>query len=183
MITVEGKEVFTELSELVDPAHTALLVIDMQRDFVDPEGAFGLLGVDLSMYRESLPMLAGLLQRRAPCPSPRDSRAEHDAAGADQRFACADPLQPSHARRDASGWRAAAVLRRRNPRARVRAGACPRCRRARGEEAPVQRILGNQSRAAVAQQRHQDRGDRRLHDGGMRGVRRLATRCSTTSTS
>ena len=68
MITVEGKEVFTELSELVDPAHTALLVIDMQRDFVDPEGAFGLLGVDLSMYRDSLPMLAGLLQaaRRAP---------------------------------------------------------------------------------------------------------------------
>lgn len=68
MITVEGKEVFTELSELVDPAHTALLLIDMQRDFVDPEGAFGLLGVDLSMYRESLPMLAGLLRaaRRAP---------------------------------------------------------------------------------------------------------------------
>jgi nicotinamidase-related amidase len=68
LITVEGKEVFTELSELVDPAHTALLLIDMQRDFVDPEGAFGLLGVDLSMYRESLPMLAGLLRaaRRAP---------------------------------------------------------------------------------------------------------------------
>lgn len=68
MITVEGKEVFTELSELVDPAHTALLLVDMQRDFVDPEGAFGLLGVDLSMYRESLPRLARLLQagRRAP---------------------------------------------------------------------------------------------------------------------
>ena len=62
MITVEGKEVFTELSELVDPAHTALLLIDMQRDFVEPDGAFGMLGIDLSMYREQVPRLARLLQ-------------------------------------------------------------------------------------------------------------------------
>lgn len=61
MITVEGKEVFTELGELVDPAHTVLLLIDMQRDFVDPEGAFGKLGIDLSMYRQSVPRLARLL--------------------------------------------------------------------------------------------------------------------------
>ena len=67
MITVEGKEVFTELPELVDPAHTALLLIDMQRDFVEADGAFGRLGIDLSMYRESLPRLARLLSdaRRA----------------------------------------------------------------------------------------------------------------------
>jgi nicotinamidase-related amidase len=61
LITVEGKEVFTELGELVDPAHTVLLLIDMQRDFVDPEGAFGKLGIDLSMYRQSVPRLARLL--------------------------------------------------------------------------------------------------------------------------
>jgi nicotinamidase-related amidase len=67
LITVEGKEVFTELTELVDPAHTALLLIDMQRDFVEPDGVFGALGVDLSMYRDSLPRLADLLNeaRRA----------------------------------------------------------------------------------------------------------------------
>ena len=35
-ITVDGKEVLTELGELVDPAHTALLVVDMQRDFCEP---------------------------------------------------------------------------------------------------------------------------------------------------
>ena len=45
MINVDGKDVFTELSELVDPAHTALLLVDMQRDFVDPGGLFGELGV------------------------------------------------------------------------------------------------------------------------------------------
>jgi nicotinamidase-related amidase len=68
LITIEGKEVFTELAELVDPAHTALLLIDMQCDFVEPDGAFGMLGIDLSMYRETRPRLAGLLDeaRRAP---------------------------------------------------------------------------------------------------------------------
>jgi nicotinamidase-related amidase len=67
LITVEGKEVFTELTELVDPPHTALLLVDMQRDFVEADGAFGKLGIDLSMYRDSVPMLARLLSdaRRA----------------------------------------------------------------------------------------------------------------------
>ena len=61
MIRVEGKEVFTDLRELVDPAHTALLLIDMQHDFVDPDGVFGRLGVDLSMYQAIRPRLAALL--------------------------------------------------------------------------------------------------------------------------
>lgn len=67
MIVVDGKAVFTELAELVDPAHTALLLIDMQRDFVEPDGMFASLGLDVSMYRESRPVLAGLLReaRRA----------------------------------------------------------------------------------------------------------------------
>src|SRR5579862_3771683 len=33
----------------------------MQHDFVEPDGAFGKLGIDLSMYRESVPRLARLL--------------------------------------------------------------------------------------------------------------------------
>ncbi len=61
MILVEGKEVFSELEELVDPAHTALLLIDMQVDFVDPHGLFGTLGIDLSMYEATRPRLAALL--------------------------------------------------------------------------------------------------------------------------
>jgi nicotinamidase-related amidase len=61
LILVEGREVFTELDELVDPSHTALLLIDMQHDFVDPDGLFGRLGVDLSMYEQSRPRLAALL--------------------------------------------------------------------------------------------------------------------------
>lgn len=61
MITVEGKTVLTELPELVDPAHTALLLVDLQHDFIEPDGAFGALGVDLSMYPVMLPRLAALL--------------------------------------------------------------------------------------------------------------------------
>jgi nicotinamidase-related amidase len=61
LITVEGKQVFAELAELVDPPHTALILVDMQRDFVDPDGLFGTLGIDLSMYRETRPRLVALL--------------------------------------------------------------------------------------------------------------------------
>jgi nicotinamidase-related amidase len=58
---IEGKQVFTELSELVAPGHTALLLIDMQRDFVERDGYFGSLGIDLTMYDETRPRLAALL--------------------------------------------------------------------------------------------------------------------------
>jgi len=60
MIDIEGKIVLTELAELVDPAHTALIMIDMQRDFIEPDGLFASLGIDLSMYAESRPRLASL---------------------------------------------------------------------------------------------------------------------------
>jgi nicotinamidase-related amidase len=61
VITVDGRTVLTELSELVDPDRAALVLVDMQRDFVDPDGAFGRLGIDLGMYQESRPKLAALL--------------------------------------------------------------------------------------------------------------------------
>jgi nicotinamidase-related amidase len=62
VITVDGKHVLTELVELVDPAHTAVLVVDMQHDFIDPDGLFGRLGIDLSMYGESRKRLGALLE-------------------------------------------------------------------------------------------------------------------------
>ena len=61
MITIEGKQVLTELDELVDPAHTALVVVDMQRDFVEPDGLFARLGIDVSMYAGARPRMAALL--------------------------------------------------------------------------------------------------------------------------
>ena len=61
MIEIEGKQVFTTLGELVDPRHTALVVVDMQRDFCIPGGAFDKLGVDISMYPPMIPRLARLI--------------------------------------------------------------------------------------------------------------------------
>jgi nicotinamidase-related amidase len=67
LINVEGKDVFTELHELTDPRHTALLLVDMQQDFVAPDGAFASLGIDVSMYAEMRPRLAGLLAAARQC--------------------------------------------------------------------------------------------------------------------
>ena len=50
MIEVAGKQVLTELAELVDPSRAALVIVDMQRDFIEPGFGFDQLGVDLSMY-------------------------------------------------------------------------------------------------------------------------------------
>lgn len=61
MIEIAGKRVLTTLEELVDPARAALLVVDMQKDFCHPEGAFGRLGIDLSMYPPMIPRLARLI--------------------------------------------------------------------------------------------------------------------------
>ena len=58
MIEIAGKSVFTELAELVRPAYTALIMVDMQCDFIESEGAFGRMGIDLTMYAASRPRLA-----------------------------------------------------------------------------------------------------------------------------
>ncbi len=61
MIEIEGRAVLTTLDELVDPGRAALLLVDMQKDFVDTDGQFGRLGVDLSMYPPMRPRLVRLL--------------------------------------------------------------------------------------------------------------------------
>jgi nicotinamidase-related amidase len=61
VIEVNGKQVFTELAELVEPRHAALVVVDMQRDFCKPGGAFERLGISISMYPEMIPRLASLV--------------------------------------------------------------------------------------------------------------------------
>jgi nicotinamidase-related amidase len=62
MIEVEGKSIYSEPYELVDPTHTALILVDMQRDFAEPDGAFGKLGVDLSAYDRLRTNLSELLE-------------------------------------------------------------------------------------------------------------------------
>ena len=58
MITIHGKEVPTELAELVDPASTAFLIIDMQNDCCSEGGSGHRAGADVSMYRDVVPSIA-----------------------------------------------------------------------------------------------------------------------------
>lgn len=62
MLEVDGKQVYSTLEELIEPEHTALLVVDMQRDFCLPGGAFDQQGVDISTYPDMVPKLARLLR-------------------------------------------------------------------------------------------------------------------------
>ncbi len=58
MIEIFGKQVPTELEELVVPARTALLIIDMQNDCCSPGGSTDTSGGDISMYGEICPRIA-----------------------------------------------------------------------------------------------------------------------------
>lgn len=51
------------LSELIDPKHTALIVVDMQNDFCHPKGAFGKRGYDLSMVQRNGKILADFISQ------------------------------------------------------------------------------------------------------------------------
>jgi len=54
--------VLRSLPEKVNPDHTALLVVDVQRDFCAPDGAFSALGRDLGRIQRILPGLKQLVE-------------------------------------------------------------------------------------------------------------------------
>jgi nicotinamidase-related amidase len=55
MIQVNGQSVCENLSEVVDPRHTALLVVDVQNDYCASDGALAREGGDLSMMQAIVP--------------------------------------------------------------------------------------------------------------------------------
>jgi len=62
MITVDGREMLTTMEELVDPAHTALVVVDIQNDFCSPGGYFDKVGTDMSMIKLVPPRVKKVLE-------------------------------------------------------------------------------------------------------------------------
>jgi ureidoacrylate peracid hydrolase len=54
--------VLRSLPEKVNPDHTALLIVDVQRDFCAPDGAFSALGRDLGRIQRILPGLKQLVE-------------------------------------------------------------------------------------------------------------------------
>ncbi len=61
MIEVYGRTVFTELDEIVDPRHTALVLIDVQNDFCSEGGLMHEMGKDLSMMKGTVERLRRVL--------------------------------------------------------------------------------------------------------------------------
>jgi nicotinamidase-related amidase len=56
-----GRQVYDRLHEIIAPEHTALLVVDMQKDFCEPDGVFGKGGADTARIRNAVPAIAGIL--------------------------------------------------------------------------------------------------------------------------
>lgn len=82
MIEIDGREILTELAEKVDPRHTAVLVIDMQKDFTT-EGCFWhSLGQDVS----AAGALAERLARFLDSARGRGVRIVHVAANYDPEY-------------------------------------------------------------------------------------------------
>ncbi|HUY55083.1 MAG TPA: hypothetical protein VMV23_07990 [Candidatus Nanopelagicaceae bacterium] len=50
---INGVEVYSSLGEILDPSHTALLVIDMQNDFCDERGWWSEQGRSVAQVRGS----------------------------------------------------------------------------------------------------------------------------------
>lgn len=63
MKTIAGVDVLDSIEELVDPAHTAVLVVDVQNDFCHPNGHFARYGKDLTTTREMLPRAVHFVKR------------------------------------------------------------------------------------------------------------------------
>jgi ureidoacrylate peracid hydrolase len=61
MLTVSGKPVFSELEEVIAVDHTALLVVDVQNDFVSPGGLCERTGHKLTMMRPVVGRVARLI--------------------------------------------------------------------------------------------------------------------------
>lgn len=59
---IQKKGRLLDLAERVDPAHTAILVVDVQNDFCSDKGAFGKMGYDMSWMDPMVAQLKILLE-------------------------------------------------------------------------------------------------------------------------
>ncbi len=61
MKNVNGAEIFSTPAEVLDPAHTALIVVDVQNDCVSPEGWFAQNGKDVSAITPAVARIVDLV--------------------------------------------------------------------------------------------------------------------------
>lgn len=61
METIFGKSVYTDLEEILTPQHTALIIVDMQNDFVSPAGMSAAKGIDPAPIAAIVPAVNALV--------------------------------------------------------------------------------------------------------------------------
>lgn len=61
MKKISGTLVCETIEEIVDPRHTAVLVIDVQNDNASPKGFLASKGIDISLTRETIPRIKSVL--------------------------------------------------------------------------------------------------------------------------
>ena len=61
MRTVNGTTIYSTVAEIIDPAHTALLVVDMQNDECHPDGWFAQQGRSVSGIAAIVPRVRALI--------------------------------------------------------------------------------------------------------------------------
>jgi nicotinamidase-related amidase len=61
MIEVHGRQVFTEIEEIVAPRHTVLILVDVQNDFCSEGGLMHEMGEDLSMMKGTVARIRRVL--------------------------------------------------------------------------------------------------------------------------
>ena len=62
-MTARRDQLLSMLEQKTDPAHTALLVVDVQNDFVADAGYFAQVGADVKTIQRSIPRLLTLIDR------------------------------------------------------------------------------------------------------------------------
>src|SRR4051812_34323950 len=63
MLEIYGKQVCETLDEVLEPSRCALLAVDIQNDFMRPEGKIAQAGNDISALQAILPRCADFIDR------------------------------------------------------------------------------------------------------------------------
>lgn len=89
MQIIHGREVFDSIFEIVNPRHTAVLCIDMQKDLTLPDGFFGKRGVDTNATQTVAGPLSAFL----------DKAREHGV-----RVVCVQQVNPADGSGNSPAW-------------------------------------------------------------------------------
>ena len=154
----------------IDPARTAVVVVDMQNDFGSEGGMFALAGIDLSGIKSIVPIVAKVLAaarqagilviylKMAMRPDLSDV-GPPDLA----HFQRHKRMQVGEVTKAPDGS-PSRILIRDTWNTRRHSGACARAERSRRLQAQIQRLLRNQPRRNPQEPLHKDTDIHRMHD-------------------